>query len=437
MNFFYTKKRMLQLAVLMTGIILMLFSNRTEAQKGLEFTNYVIHSGTPGENHCVYRFLSVSKGVDALVKIKKRSASNIVLENIDVDYTGFKNSFQPRIGPAGGTISGKADWWMDFEIRFVKSGTLTSVHVNTFYATALDVDGDGSSIREYVEMYKAVSYQVETPSLLKVTNLPDNSNEDEDDDNGKGRRFTAPVKNFVDIDTTATQVMATMKYKHSNKITLRIGALKELETFSNAAYRYNSIWFKSFEYVSASFLPVKLTVFTVVTDNKNAKLQWSTSSELNASHFVIQRSADGKDFKDVAILFTEGNSSLVRNYHYSDLVTNIQPLLYYRLKMVDLDGAFTYSATKVLKVRESGNEIKVLTYPNPVVSDLHITLPLVWQQQRIYVQISNREGQVIFNREISRASQTESISIAQLPKGLYLVRLSDGKEDSFHKIIKY
>lgn len=315
MKSYYFKKKNLFIGSFFISLLIICLAQSSAAQSHLSFNRYALHSGTPGENHCVYRFLSVAKGVDALVKIKKRSAANIILENIDVDYTGYKDAFQPRIGPAGGHVNAKTEWWMDFEIRFVKSGTLTSVHVNTFYTTALDVDGDGNSIREFIEFYKAENYVVEAGSLLKIIHLPSNHNDDEEEDdedrvNGRGKRFTAPVTNFVNIDTTATQVMATMKYKHSNKITFRIGASKENATLSTAAYRFNSIWFKSFEYVSTSFLPVNLTGFSIVTEKNHAKLQWSTGSEVNASHFVIQKSEDGKNFKDAALIFTEGNSGL-------------------------------------------------------------------------------------------------------------------------------
>src|SRR5688572_11630977 len=104
----------IQKAVLATGIAVLycLFASGQE----LVFDNYSIENGTNGQNNCVYRFQNVSSGVDALVKIKKRSASNIVLTDIDVDDFGWKKAFQPQLGPRDGLVSGNTGWWMDFEI---------------------------------------------------------------------------------------------------------------------------------------------------------------------------------------------------------------------------------------------------------------------------------------------------------------------------------
>ena len=426
----------LQKAVLATGIAVLFFLF-TNGQKGLEFNNYTVHSGVPGANHCVYRFISVAKGVDALVKIKKRSAENIVLENIDVNYTGYVHAFQPRIGPTGGIVNGKSEWWMDFEIRFVKSGTLTSSHVKTFYATALDVDGDGGSIAEYVEMFKAESYVIDNPSLLTIYNLPQPGSghaEDDDDDKGRGRRFVADNKNFEGIDTLATQIMATMQFKHKNKITIRIGAAKSQNGNSTAGYRYNSIWFKDFDYESATFLPVTLTSFAVSFKNENAVLQWSTLTESNFSHFVVEKSTNGFDFSDAAVLFTEDNKGTPKNYIYTDAVADA-PVIYYRLRMVDLDGKFNYSSVRLVKTRVEDNEV-VVAFPNPVTRQLRITIPPRWQGSQVAYQISRPDGLVVRRWIVANASQTEMTDFSQLPAGTYYVTVQKDATILTQKIIR-
>lgn len=101
--------------------------------------------------------------------------------------------------------------------------------------------------------------------------------------------------------------------------------------------------------------------------------------------------------------------------------------------MVDLDGVYAYSETKVLKVRTSGN---LSVYPNPVARELYIMLPVDFQQQRITIEISNQKGQLALKRDIPISSQIEIVPVIQLPKGIYLVRITNGKEQLIHKIIK-
>ena len=427
----------LQKAVLATGIAVLFFLF-TNGQKGLEFNNHVIHSGVPGENHCVYRFISVSKGIDALVKIKKRSAENILLENIDVNYTGYTHAFQPRIGPAGGSVNDKSEWWMDFEIRFVRSGTLSTAHLKSFYATALDIDGDGGSVTEYIEMFKAESYAIEKPSLLTVFNLPETgagTQENEDDDKGRGKRFVATSKSFEGIDTLATQVMATMQFKHTHKITIRIGASKNQNGNSTAAYRYNSIWFKSFEYETATFLPLTLTSFAVTYKNNKAVLQWSTLAETNFSHFVIERSRNGVEFSDAGVLFTEDNITIAKNYVYTDVVLNA-PIIYYRLRMVDLDGKFNLSPVRLIRTGVAGKEALIAVFPNPVTNELRITIPEKWQGSAVVYQVSRYDGRIVRRWNVTNASQTEVTDFSQLPAGSYLITVQRDAEILTQKIIR-
>jgi hypothetical protein len=139
------------LRILLFAVLVNLTSARTFSQE-LVFQNPVLVSGTAGQNGAIYRFPGVINGVDGLVKINARSSSSVVLQNIDVDNFGWSKAFQPQLGRTG-SVSGTNTWWMDFEIQFVKAGTNQSASVSKFNITALDVDGDGLTIREYVEFY--------------------------------------------------------------------------------------------------------------------------------------------------------------------------------------------------------------------------------------------------------------------------------------------
>ena len=114
------------------------------AQQELIFKNNSLQSGTAGADGAVYRFSTVAQNVDALVKISGRSSSMIKLEALDLSNTGHDKAFQPQVTYNNGSVQGNAEWWMEFQISFVQANTTNPVAVNSFDATAIDVDGDGS-----------------------------------------------------------------------------------------------------------------------------------------------------------------------------------------------------------------------------------------------------------------------------------------------------
>ena len=98
--------------------------------------------------------------------------------------------------------------------------------------------------------------------------------------------------------------------------------------------------------------PVKLSAFNAIKKNEGSvALYWSTSEEINASHFVVERSINGKEFDDAGLVFAVGNSTENLNYRITvDLRNKKAEVLYYRLRIVDMDG--TTTASEVCTIRK-------------------------------------------------------------------------------------
>lgn len=115
----------------------------------------------------------------------------------------------------------------------------------------------------------------------------------------------------------------------------------------------------------AGILPVVLTSFDAALVGNSVYLDWTTSTEINTSHFAIERSVDGAVFETIGNVAASGNSYEPRTYGAVDS----RPLFgknYYRLKMVDIDGSFEYSP--IVEVYQTP-VTPFVTYPNPT-SDL-------------------------------------------------------------------
>lgn len=148
--------------------------------------------------------------------------------------------------------------------------------------------------------------------------------------------------------------------------------------------------------VAEASLPVELISFTGRNKGAINQLFWTTASEDNNAGFDLERSSNGYDFEQIG--FVPGNGTTAINTDYSFKDDN--PLVghnYYRLKQVDLDGAFEYSSIVSLE-QQTSSIASLLVYPNPSngrftlkiqnpdaaaasVKLMDITGRLVWKQQ--------------------------------------------------------
>ncbi|MEO5681972.1 MAG: T9SS type A sorting domain-containing protein [Chitinophagaceae bacterium] len=406
-----------------------------QQSKELIFKNEVLESGLAGQDGAVYRFSNVTAGTDALVQINGRSSSMVQLVAIDLASTGFDKAFQPQVTYGDNTSpAGNTDWWMEFQVSFVQSLTNTAANVNKFNVTGLDIDGNNDKISEYVSFYGMQTYTLENNSALLVSTLQQllaalltNT----------GKRFDGPVTNYTNVDTSATAVMTTSTYANTSSFTMRTGA--KSTGVSGAADRMYAFWFKSFAYEQGitSFLPVTLINWTAAYTNNNVSLKWSTSTEKNASHFIIERSFDGVEYSDAAMLFAVGNSNIVSNYSFTDKVpAGSSGIIYYRLKMQDIDGRYKTSDVRIVRIGKSTEGAKILAYPNPVVNDIKVTIPQSWQGKQVGYQLTNANGQVVKSYNVQYASQTEVINMSQVPTGMYVMRVISGTETAVQSVFK-
>ena len=104
--------------------------------------------------------------------------------------------------------------------------------------------------------------------------------------------------------------------------------------------------------------------------------------------------------------------------------------------MVDIDGKFKYSSTRVIRLDEQTNQSSIATYPNPAKNDLRITVLNSWQDQKVVFDLYNVNGQIAKHIVNSRAGQTENVNIADIAEGLYIVKATKGEETAVQRIVK-
>ncbi len=427
-----TMKTFLPYKILLLLVISNAFTNKqAQAQSAAElvFQNPVLESGIFGVDASKYRFSNICSGIDAVIEIKGRSSNQVVLSSIDTVGAGlgYNKAFQPVLGIPG-TAPANSSWWMDFKLSFYQSGTTTPVTGTDFYATGLDIDGDGVSINEWAEMYKIESIDSAVVNSLVFTQLAPYFQ-------GYDYRVDGIIANAVGIDTNALHVKSKYRYANKNNISFRIGA-NNGGTPSSAAMRLNSIWFN--EFYAGIPMPIKLISFTANLENEKAIVNWTTTTETNVSHFVIKKSIDGKTFTDAGVVLAYGNTTDKMNYSFSDNLINTEArVIYYKLCSVDIDGKNEYSQTRIIRISKTGdNNITITTYPNPVSNEVRITIPASWQNKKVVYELFSANGQTAKKMETGSSNQTETLNVCNLNSGLYFVKVTCEGQTAQQKIVK-
>ncbi len=111
-------------------------------------------------------------------------------------------------------------------------------------------------------------------------------------------------------------------------------------------------------------LPVSLKEFyTEPVEDKEIRIYWSTASELNIDHFRLESSFDGITYFPVSDITPKGSTASGADYFYIADEVHVG-FNYFRIKIFDLDGSFTYSPVRVERI---SNIKEIFTvYPVPV-----------------------------------------------------------------------
>jgi uncharacterized repeat protein (TIGR01451 family) len=167
-------------------------------------------SGTALSVGAIYRYANAATGIDVRVSIDALN-NGATLTTIDNDASLVGN-FQPE-------LAGSDARSVDFTFTFVVAGTTTPFAFDVV-ASAIDVDGDSGSIREYAEFSttQQVSYILDSPTRLAVNASGPSS--------GTRRRFESAT-NFTapGIDETESQNIVSAAYTNTSSFGYRIGTL--------------------------------------------------------------------------------------------------------------------------------------------------------------------------------------------------------------------
>lgn len=184
--------------------------------------------------------------------------------------------------------------------------------------------------------------------------------------------------------------------------------------------------------ITSTVLPVQLIGFNAsLQGKKDAIVQWKTATELNTKGYEIESRTGNGTFTPIAFVPAKGANGL--GSIYSRQVPNLDPgTWYFRLKMIDMDGKFSYSEIRVLEIANAKGIVSI--YPNPVRNN--VTVILSAEMANASLRLVNNTGQTLIQDNTTRGT-IRLLYLSSLPAGIYLLQIMDGnKLITTQKIIK-
>ncbi len=171
---------------------------------------------------------------------------------------------------------------------------------------------------------------------------------------------------------------------------------------------------------SAIILPIELLYLTAtLTEAGEALLLWETASEQNTDYFEVQRSQDGQAFESIGIVDAKGP---YYKYSFKDFFP-YKGINYYRLKVYDFDGNYSYTYMVNVNTTESG--FKLLSVkPIPTIDKVNVVFNSNYDDF-LRIEIFNLLGEVVIRKEIQARKGTMELDLdmEQLESGVYYLNM--------------
>ena len=239
--------------------------------------------------------------------------------------------------------------------------------------------------------------------------------------------FTFPMIKLVDSIKNEPKSHGYIVYKIKAKPNVQVGDV--IKNTAAIYFDYNLPIYTNTELtkVVADALPLKLLSFSAKKDGKTNLLQWTSANEVNVDRFEVERSSDGKDFSAIGKV-----KAGLSNYSFTD-DNPLKATNYYRLRMVDKDGQFTYSSVR--SINNSGT-FSVSIYPNPAKDKLKVNVESD-KKANLQIQIISQDGKPLISKQwnLNEGTAIKTLNVSTLQSGNYFLKITEG--DKKQIVVKF
>ena len=402
----------------------------------------------------IWRFTNIgtSAGITVNAEVTVNSLFQAALTNMDDNAatdqagTSVADFFGPVIQPDVSLNAADRRGYVQFTINFFQGANNFTNPISLGGLNFVSYDADGNyntsgttSQSWFRETRVAQAYTAGSPTILANSNselVAYNYN----DPSGPTapiitwRGFAGGVYERTGISRCA-EVASAFRYgtgaNARNSITFRFGYDFKAGTGYTVGQpgRQYGARFGCYNFPNQTTLPLHLISFNAAYRNQQTVLNWSTENEQNFDHFEIERSIDGINFSDVATKAATGNINRTSYDLTDDLSAETANAFYYRLKMIDKDGRFSYS--QVVLIKKDNKSIKgIAINPNPVTSGIATIKMTASKKAVVELRVIDISGRVLLKQTQSVYEGTNSITVnvQKLQPGIYSLQIANGTE---------
>ncbi|MBL7722871.1 MAG: T9SS type A sorting domain-containing protein [Chitinophagaceae bacterium] len=144
-------------------------------------------------------------------------------------------------------------------------------------------------------------------------------------------------------------------------------------------------------------LPVNFSDVKAFEKGTGVQIEWTNLTEKDLVSYIVERSANGRDFTEIAQVAPRSNQADKESYTSFD-ASPMAGANFYRIKVLEIDGKVIYS--KLLKVDIGRITKGISIYPNPVAGK-EVTVGFSAIKGQYTLRIINAAGQEVFTQRLS------------------------------------
>ena len=182
----------------------------------------------------------------------------------------------------------------------------------------------------------------------------------------------------------------------------------------------------SYEFLTVpSPLSVKLLAFSASRNGENVSLSWKVTDEKNIGKYIVERSTDGMLFSEAGSTKASGSTA----YKFVDEhAASRGNKLYYRLRMLDMSGRFTYSKIAIVDLNMAASSFT--GFPNPFTGRINVSASAT-EADVCTIVIKDITGRTVVSKSVAVMPGTNTFTINGLDglaSGTYKIKAEiDGR----------